>query len=168
MTPPTGPGPRARLVAFLGVWLVALAWLSADLASKAWALEALAAGEREVLSGVLWFNLTRNPGAAFGLFPGGRPFFVAVTAVLIGVGAVAPFLFETRSLGSGHVGLGLLVGGGMGNLYDRVFRDGLVVDFIDVRIWPVFNLADVGIVTGTGLVLLYLVTRVLRPGVGSG
>ncbi len=155
----TRPDKLARLA---GVWGVALAWLIVDMVSKAWALRTLYAGERALIPGVLWLNLVRNPGAAFGLFPRGQVFFVAMTLLLVGVGIWAPLVMTGKRFTIGHVGLGLLVGGGVGNLFDRVFRAGLVVDFIDFRFWPVFNLADTGIVVGTGLVLIYLLVTILR------
>lgn len=160
---PFSSGKAARLGI---VWGVALAWFGADLATKAWALRFLVHGEREVVPGVLWFNLVRNPGAAFGLFPRGQVVFMVVTVLLLGVGVWAPLVLEGRGRGVslGHVGLGILVGGGLGNLFDRVFRAGLVVDFIDFRFWPIFNLADTGIVVGTALVFICLVWGLLRPG----
>jgi len=143
------------------VWGLALFWLAADLTTKTWALGALAGGEIEAVPGLVWFNLIRNPGAAFGLLPGGRALFMSLTVFLLGVGVWAPLALGMKRLGLGHVGLGLLVGGALGNLYDRVFRGGLVVDFIDLKFWPVFNVADIGIVVGTGLVVIYLVSGVL-------
>jgi len=153
----------SRAGSLLAVWVTALAWLAADLASKAWALKVLAGTEREVIPGLLWFDLVRNPGAAFGLLPGGRPLFIALAVLLLGVGVWAPLVLDMRRPGLGHLGLGLLVGGGMGNLFDRVFRGGLVVDFVDFRFWPVFNVADIGIVVGTALVVVFLACRLLRP-----
>jgi signal peptidase II len=153
----------SKAESLLAVWVTALVWLAADLASKTWALRVLAGAEREVIPGLLWFDLVRNPGAAFGLLPGGRPLFIALAVLLLGVGVWAPVVLDMRRLGLGHLGLGLLVGGGMGNLFDRVFRGGLVVDFIDFRFWPVFNIADIGIVVGTVLVAVFLASGLFRP-----
>jgi signal peptidase II len=146
-----------------GVWGTALVWTALDQLVKQWALTALWSGEREVIAGVLWFNLVRNPGAAFGLFPGGKGFFVAIGVLLIGVGVWAPLVMGGKRLSLGVMGLGVLVGGGVGNLMDRLFRGGQVVDFIDFRFWPIFNFADMGIVIGTGLVFIYLVRNLFRP-----
>lgn len=145
------------------VWGTALVWTALDQVVKQWALTALWSGEREVISGFLWFNLVRNPGAAFGLFPGGKGFFVAIGVLLIGVGVWAPLVMGGKRFNLGLVGLGVLVGGGVGNLMDRLFRGGQVVDFIDFRFWPIFNFADMGIVIGTGLVFVYLVRNLFRP-----
>ena len=145
------------------VWGTALVWTALDQIVKQWALSALWSGEREVISGFLWFNLVRNPGAAFGLFPGGKGFFVAIGVLLIGVGVWAPLVMGGKRFNLGLVGLGVLVGGGVGNLMDRLFRGGQVVDFIDFRFWPIFNFADMGIVVGTVLVFVYLVRNLFRP-----
>ncbi len=154
------PGGAKRL---LVVWVTALLWLAIDQIVKVWALNTLWAGEVEVIPGILWFNLTRNPGAAFGLFPRGQAFLIGVSVLLIGVGVFAPLVMGGRRISLGTLGLGLLVGGGVGNFVDRIFRGGQVVDFVDFRVWPVFNVADMGIVMGTALVFLYLVAGLLRP-----
>jgi len=166
-SPDTRSRALNRRAGLLVVWGLALLWLAIDVAAKTWALDALAGGEMEVVPGLMWFNLIRNPGAAFGLLPGGQALFIPLSLLLIGVGVWAPLTLEMRRFGVGHLGLGLLVGGGMGNLYDRIFREGLVVDFIDVRFWPVFNVADIGIVVGTGLVVLFLVLGIFRREVSS-
>lgn len=162
MTRETASLRRDRLASLVLLWLVALTWLALDLFSKNWALQALPGGEREVLEGLLWFNLVRNPGAAFGLLPEGRPFLITMTLVMVLSGLLAPLLLDMRRPGVAHLGLGLLVGGGLGNLYDRLFRDGFVVDFIDFRFWPIFNIADIGIVVGTGVTLVFLISHLLR------
>jgi signal peptidase II len=113
-----------------------------------------------VIPHVLTLTLTRNAGAAFSIGPGATVLFSAV-AVLV----VVVIARTARSLASRGwaVSLGLLLGGALGNLADRVFRSpgpfrGHVVDWIQLPHWPVFNLADSAIVTG-GLLALLLVTR---------
>lgn len=105
------------------------------------------------------FHLTYilNPGAAFGLLEHQRAFFVGVAIVMLaGVG------YFYRHIPPGQkmlrVGLGLLAGGAVGNLIDRI-QTGLVVDFFDFRIWPVFNIADIAIVTGVGCIIYTLIFR---------
>ncbi|OPX86125.1 MAG: Lipoprotein signal peptidase [Pelotomaculum sp. PtaU1.Bin035] len=94
------------------------------------------------------FNLTYilNPGAAFGLLAYQTSLFVAITVIL-----TAGVLFGYRRLPlERHLlryGLGLIVGGALGNLLDRL-RYGFVIDFLDFHVWPVFNLADTAIVMG--------------------
>jgi signal peptidase II len=109
-----------------------------------------------LISGVLHLRYTTNSGGAFGLFPG-QPwvFFTATVVVCLAIVAVgSPRLTSLATA----VGLGLILGGAMGNLTDRILRgpgvSGRVVDFIDFQIWPVFNLGDSAIVIGAAVVLL--------------
>jgi signal peptidase II len=107
-----------------------------------------------VISGVLQLRFTTNPGGAFGLFGGMGWLFVLISILVIVVVLVA-----SRNLPStvSSVGLGLILGGAVGNLTDRFIRgpgfSGEVVDFIDFHVWPVFNLADSAIVIGAAILL---------------
>lgn len=105
--------------------------------------------------GVFHLSYVQNPGAAFGLLKNQTGLFVAVTAVvvvaiLLYAGRLQPHMMLLRWA------LTLVLGGAIGNLIDRL-RYGYVVDFLDFRIWPVFNVADMAIVTGVGLLFIYLV-----------
>lgn len=109
-----------------------------------------------VIPGVLHLGYTTNSGGAFGLFPG-QPwvFFIATIVVCLAIVLVAsPRLTSIATA----LGLGLILGGALGNLTDRIVRgsgiSGRVVDFIDFQIWPVFNLADSAIVIGAAIVIL--------------
>lgn len=99
----------------------------------------------------------RNTGAAFGLFAGSGQiiFWVALAVVVL----TLLWFFRSQDMESSwfYVGIGLLVGGALGNLIDRVFRDGLVVDYIDFGWWPVFNVADIAIVLGVIQLMVLLV-----------
>jgi len=102
-----------------------------------------------ILGETLRLTLTHNTGAAFGLFPGARATFIAISLV-----AAAGLMYANHVLGRGDIRrllLALVLGGNLGNLVDRL-RLGHVIDFIDVGIgslrWPVFNLADVAVVAG--------------------
>lgn len=126
-----------------------------DQASKAWAVAALSGGRRIPLIGrALDLELVNNPGSAFGLFTG-------LTIVVFAVSA-AILVFVTAwawRLGTHGVAFGLVIGGGFGNIIDRLIRPpsvgrGHVVDFIDLSFWPTFNLADAAIVTGV-LILIF-------------
>lgn len=106
-----------------------------------------------IISGVLDLRFTTNSGGAFGLFPG-QPwlFFAATVAVCLAIIIVASPRLTSMATA---VGLGLILGGAVGNLTDRIIRaPGTVVDFIDFHVWPVFNLADSAIVVGAALVIL--------------
>lgn len=133
----------------------AVAVVVADQLTKSWALGALDDGPRHVVW-TLRFKLSFNSGAAFGLGQGLAPLLIVVGVVMV-VALVAMSRSAGTSL-SAAVALGLVLGGALGNLTDRVFRDhdGSVVDFIDLQWWPVFNVADMAITCGA--VLLVLVT----------
>ena len=131
---------------------MAAAALAADQASKSWAVRELADGPVEVFW-TLRFNLAFNSGGAFSVGRG-RAWVFAVAASIVLVLLIAMGRRLRTPLPA--VALGFLVGGAMGNLADRFFRDhdGAVVDFIDLQWWPVFNVADICIAIGVGLLLL--------------
>lgn len=102
------------------------------------------------------FHLTYilNPGAAFGILENQQWLFILIAIALIVV--VIYFYKRIKCLAkSFQVGIALLFGGAIGNMIDRIFI-GKVVDYMDFRIWPVFNLADVAIVLGCAIVAFYL------------
>lgn len=103
-----------------------------------------------------WLRLTyvRNPGAAFGMLPEHRGVFVVVSfLVIIGIGSYVVKMRPTRALIV--VALGLVCGGALGNLIDRL-SFGMVTDFIEVRYVPVFNGADSAISIGVTMLVLWL------------
>lgn len=108
------------------------------------------------LANLFRFTHTTNTGAAFGLFQNGNSVFT-VLAVIVAIGII----YYNHTLSAGHtwlrVALGLMLGGALGNLIDRV-RLGYVTDFLDFGPWPVFNLADTSIVAGVAL-LAWLTLR---------
>lgn len=138
----------------IAVWRLALAACGAvvlvDQVTKAIVVSSLAVGQRESL--VLGVDLTNttNRGLAFGIGQG-QGFVLVVTIVALAL-VVAWFAVDPRRPGL-SLSVGLLVGGALGNLADRVRADA-VTDFIDFPLWPAFNLADVAITLGAlGLVL---------------
>jgi signal peptidase II len=124
-----------------------------DQLSKHWALQALDDGPIDLV-GSLRLKLTFNDGAAFSL-GGGRTAVIAVIAMVVSAVVIRLGLRAERRQWA--VGLGVVLGGAVGNLVDRVLRagDGLlgghVVDFIDLQWWPVFNVADIALWVGIGL-----------------
>jgi signal peptidase II len=145
--------PRARAWSLAGA-LAALV-LVADQIAKA-AIEArLVPGEQVDVLGPLELTLAHNRGVAFGLAGGAGVPLVLVTLVALGV---VGYLFARDPARPGMwVAAGLLAGGAIGNLADRV-RVGEVTDFVAVSSWPPFNLADVAITLGV-LVLLLIYLR---------
>jgi signal peptidase II len=137
---------------------------AADQAAKA-AVEAnLVLGEKVEVLGPLELTLSHNRGVAFGLAGGGGAALILLAALALGVIA---YLFARNSTRPGiWVAVGLLTGGALGNLADRVRADA-VTDYIDVASWPAFNLADVAI-TGGVLLLLLFYLRDAEPGAGDG
>jgi signal peptidase II len=113
-----------------------------------------------VVKGFFHLTYVRNPGAAFGMFGGTSssriPFFVVLTLAVL---AVLLWMYSRLGPGTKRVatGFALIFGGAVGNLVDRL-RYGEVVDFLDVFLgnnhWPAFNVADVAICVGAGLILL--------------
>lgn len=124
---------------------------AADQLTKWWALQQLAAGASlPVIPGVFHLTLVHNRGVAFGLLAQAGWLVMLIALVVVAALLIA---VVRRPLAPHHaspvtaVGLGLIAGGAVGNLLDRV-RLGAVVDFLDFRIWPVFNLADSCITVG--------------------
>lgn len=105
-----------------------------------------------LLDGVFHLTHVRNTGAAFGLMPGRQPMFIAVTvAVLVGIALYLRFAMPSSRLGA--CALGLVAGGAVGNLIDRV-ATGRVTDFFEIEGFPVFNIADSGIVIGVAVLVI--------------
>ena len=140
-----------RYGSLLGVACVVLA---VDQSVKALASAKLRDGRAlDLLGGLVRLDYTWNTGAAFGVFRTGGLLFALVAAtvscgILIFYGRLAASSLVVRA------GLGLILGGALGNLVDRI-RLGYVVDFIDLRWWPVFNLADSAIVVGVCLLVVH-------------
>jgi len=101
-----------------------------------------------VIKNIFHITYVQNKGAAFGLLPNQTLFFVIVTIIVVAV--IITVFWKTRhrnNFGLLHLSLALQLGGALGNLIDRI-RLGYVIDFLDFRIWPVFNFADSAIVVG--------------------
>jgi signal peptidase II len=149
------PAGASRAVTPLAVGIAAVI-IVVDHLTKWWAINAL--DDRNIdLVWKLRLNLVHNQGAAFGFGSRYAPLFAlaALTMVLL--------LFRSGSQFAGRwpqIAVGLVMGGALGNLLDRLFRDGhgflggRVVDFIDIQIWPVWNVADMAISAGAVLLVL--------------
>lgn len=105
-----------------------------------------------VLPGIFHITYVLNPGAAFGMLEHQRWIFIVVALVVILAAGIFYKRLQQESLLM-RCGAGLMLGGAAGNLLDRM-QNGLVVDFLDFRIWPVFNIADIAICVGAGLLIL--------------
>src|SRR5664280_1383859 len=146
-----------RRLLYLAVVIVAVPVYLADQLTKAWASANLQPDQPRALAGsVLQLNLTRNSGAAFSIGTGATWILTAIAC------SVVVFVVVTaRRLGSRGwaLALGLLLGGSLGNLTDRMFRApgpgrGQVVDFLQLPHYPIFNIADSAIVSAAVLIAL--------------
>jgi signal peptidase II len=146
-----GPGAVRRL---LVTGAVALVVVAVDQATKSWAVHRLAHGPIHVVW-KLDFELTYNSGAAFSFARGWAPVLGAVALVVVLLLLTTVRRVQSTPLA---LALGLVVGGALGNLTDRVVRSnrGSVIDFVALHFWPTFNVADACVVVGGILAALLL------------
>lgn len=115
---------------------------------------------------IFYLTFVRNTGAAFSNFQDQRWGLVVVTSLVL----IVLMVFFVRNIRKEHWSLllatSLIVGGGLGNLLDRI-RLGYVVDMFDFQFWPVFNIADMGVVIGCGLLILNVVWLGKKDGNGK-
>lgn len=124
-----------------------------DQLTKFYIRQLLSPGENIALfKGILYLTHVQNKGAAFGLLAGRQSLFILITVISIFL--ILFYYFRAREpYQIFNLALGLELGGAIGNLIDRL-RLGGVTDFINLRIWPVFNMADAAIVLGVFLLIL--------------
>jgi signal peptidase II len=127
-----------------------------DQLTKHWAVNALSDGRERHVVWTLQWNLAYNTGMAFSRGRGLGPVIALLALLVVIVLVVSTARVESRLA---RISAGLLIGGALGNLTDRVFRGdgwlhGAVIDFIDVQWWPIFNVADIGISCGAVLFAL--------------
>jgi signal peptidase II len=176
-TAPVGDTPRAsrpsaelRRSRLILLAVAAVLIYATDVVTKVIAVDKLAHRTRPVniISSVFDLELVRNPGAAFGLGVGMTIVFSIVSLAVIGA-----IVHYAARLGSAWWALvfGLVLGGALGNLTDRIFRDpgfgrGHVVDFLHIHHWPVFNIADSAFCVAGGIVVLLAINNVPLEGRG--
>ncbi|MBI4201288.1 MAG: signal peptidase II [Chloroflexi bacterium] len=132
-----------------------------DQVSKAWVRDHLLPGTSIPAEGLFRITHTSNTGSAFGLFP--NQTFVLMLASVLGIAVLVIFYRRQPAPAMWlRTSLGLQLGGAAGNLADRITM-GKVTDFIDVGIWPVFNLADSSIVVGIGILAWFLLFHTPKP-----
>ncbi len=142
------------------LFLVAFLAFALDRISKLWAYELLSRRTIPVVDDALSLRLAENKGAAFSLFSNSSPFlrelFLIVVPLLVVLFIVYWGLFKVKDKFT-SLSLGLILGGALGNLYDRLLY-GKVIDFIDFHYknfhYPTFNLADVFVFLGVSLLIL--------------
>jgi signal peptidase II len=146
---------------WLALAAIALAALGADQLTKHLVTSGLALDEGLHVAGPFWIHHVRNSGIAFGLFASATAGVIVLTGIAVGW-----MLWYFARSGGRHpvlpIALGLVIGGSVSNLLDRV-RLGYVTDFLDFRYWPAFNLADSFIVVGVGILLAALAASDREP-----
>ncbi|MGI9667969.1 MAG: signal peptidase II [Acidimicrobiia bacterium] len=157
-----GGSSKSHLSNRAAAFIVAAAVVLLDQLTKWWAVNALADGPIVVIEDFFQFRLTFNTGASFSILTNSGPLIAIVAFGVVGVIVV---VLGDASRKVEAIALGLVLGGAVGNLIDRVFRgtswlDGAVVDFIDFSFFPTFNIADMAI--NAGVILLLIVTFVKR------
>jgi len=142
------------------LYLIALILLFVDQFSKYIIRQDMSLAESiPVIKSVFHITYVENKGIAFGLFPQGHALFIVISIIIV----LAIVFFERKKIvksSKERLCLGLILGGALGNLIDRL-RFGFVIDFLDFRIWPVFNLADAGVCIGGMLMVFFLLRK--RP-----
>lgn len=143
------------------IWLAALVVLL-DQLTKNIVVKMMTEGQSiPIIHDVFHLTYILNPGAAFGMFAYSRTFFICVALLVL----VIVWWFRSEILVEPlcvRVGTALFVGGAVGNLIDRA-ENGMVVDFFDFRFWPIFNVADIAICVGVGLIIWNLLqTEILK------
>ena len=140
------------------MYLIALILLSLDQFSKYLIRQKMYLTESiPVIKGMFHITYVENTGIAFGLFPRGHSLFIIISLIII---LVIVFFERKKALKSPgeRFCLGLVLGGALGNLIDRL-RFGFVIDFLDFRIWPVFNFADSAVCIGGVLIAFFLLKK---------
>ena len=156
---PALPGLKAQLI----FWLPAASGLALDLWTKKAVFDRLGPNSSiSIINGFLRLVMVENAGAAFGIAQGKTEYLVAASVIAL-IGVLVFFLFSGTEQKLVPVALGLFAAGVCGNLWDRIFNDGRVRDFIDVTIWPgrhwpAFNIADAMLCIGIGLLLISTLT----------
>jgi len=150
------PGLKAHLV----FWPLMAVGIALDLWSKRAVFDWLQqqGNSISIIDGFLRLVMALNDGAAFGLFSG-KPYLLVAVSIVALIAIFVIFLFSGTERRLVHIALALFAAGVCGNLYDRIFNDGLVRDFIDVvywpgRHWPAFNIADSMLCIAVGLLVI--------------
>lgn len=151
--------------------ITSLLWLAVDQFSKHWILNYYSVNGLRVeedsfalIPGIINIYCTNNSGAAWSMFAGHTWFLLSVTIVvmLVCIALLLKYGVKDKLM---FWAISLVLSGGIGNMIDRIFRDGEVVDFIQLDFWksyPIFNVADCAIVIGAGLLMLYFVKDIIK------
>ena len=142
-------GDRDMLIIILAFAVIIL-----DQVTKYLAVVNVSQGNITIISGFFDLTLAQNTGAAFSIMQNGKWFFLIFTPIIIGA-ILFYIIYKAKDSLLVSISLSLIIGGAVGNYIDRI-RLGYVVDFLDFKVWPVFNVADSFVVIGTCLFAWYL------------
>ena len=139
------------LIPFLGL-------LIADQAVKHLVRTTMVQGQSiPIIENIFHITYIENPGAAFGILANQRMLFLILTAVIVGV-MIYLYCSLSNKKSLTAISLGIVVSGAIGNFIDR-FMHGTVTDFLDFRIWPIFNIADIAICVGLALICYFIIIK---------
>lgn len=139
------------LIPFLGL-------LIADQAVKHLIRTTMVQGQSiPIIENIFHITYIENPGAAFGILANQRMLFLILTAVIVGV-MIYLYCSLSNKKSLTAISLGIVVSGAIGNFIDR-FMQGTVTDFLDFRIWPIFNIADIAICVGLALICYFIIIK---------
>ena len=139
------------LIPFLGL-------LIADQAVKHLVRTTMVQGQSiPIIENIFHITYIENPGAAFGILANQRMLFLILTAVIVGV-MIYLYCSLNNKKSLTAISLGIVVSGAIGNFIDR-FMQGTVTDFLDFRIWPIFNIADICICVGLALICYFVIIK---------
>lgn len=140
------------------IWALTIFIFLLDRFSKFFILRNLTFNEPvEIIKNIFYLTLVHNSGAAFGVFKNQTFFFVIIS--ILALIAILIYIRKNSNMPfTGKVGLALISGGAFGNLVDRLYF-GYVIDFLDFKVWPVFNVADSAITVGVFLLIVSLFRR---------
>ncbi|MBR5001143.1 MAG: signal peptidase II [Firmicutes bacterium] len=135
-----------------------LALIGLDWLTKYWIQTSMALNDTiPVIDGIFHITYIHNYGAAFSILQGKQSFLLIVTGIAMTAILAYMVIGQIRKKAAPMElwSLALILAGGIGNFIDRV-RFGYVVDFFDFRIWPIFNVADIAVCCGCGLLVFYV------------
>lgn len=142
-------------------YIILLVIIGIDQIVKAIIASSMTVGQSiPVIQNIFHITYIQNTGAAFSMMSG-RTVLVAIFTAVVLIGLLASMIYNYKKMDKVlKLCYALIISGGLGNLIDR-FSRGFVVDMFDFRVWPVFNVADIAICVGCGLLLLYVI--ILEP-----
>jgi signal peptidase II len=141
------------------IWvLIIIGALILDRLSKVWVMDSLVAHPITVINNFFYLRHLQNKGAAFSILGGKTLFLVIFTSIIIVALIYYLIKYKEKFL---RLSLALIIGGALGNLFDRIFNHGSVIDFIEFHFgsyaFPTFNIADSFVVVGTILLAIYVI-----------